>query len=269
MLVDERAKFDARLGLIARELPRVSEQILERRPKQAGITGRRQGILDRPRHGAMLVGSRQSFRNSARQRRHVNPHAVHLRPSHARQRQQIIDQLSHPLGGFPDVLQVLSTLIIELLRAVFDQRLAETVDAAQWRAQIMSHGITEGLELVIRVLRCDLGLPQRYVGTQAHFERSQALGKKAGRLDDECRPLGSRREQLNQRFMVHHRHLDDTDAVTGGLASQFVRLRKRRLAGPRQIVAEHRRIALCHDVADARFSGSAHDAHFFNVTVVP
>ena len=63
---------------------------------------------------------------------------------------QVLDQTVHACGGGADARQVLAAVLIESLRAVLQQHVAEAVDGEQRGAQIVRHGIGEGLELAIR-----------------------------------------------------------------------------------------------------------------------
>jgi hypothetical protein len=54
-----------------------------------------------------------------------------------REIQEVVDQYSHPLGRGTDAMEVTLPLIVEPLRAVFEQGVAEAVDAPKRRAQIV------------------------------------------------------------------------------------------------------------------------------------
>ena len=67
-------------------------------------------------------------------RRQVQGAAHQFAARDPRQIEQVVDQLRHLLGRFPDIAQVLLARVVELVGIVLQQRLAETVDAAQRRA---------------------------------------------------------------------------------------------------------------------------------------
>ncbi len=67
----------------------------------------------------------------------------------AREREDAVDQLRHALGAVHDAPQVVAPHLVELVAAVLDERVAEAGDAAQRGAQIMGHGVGEGLQLAV------------------------------------------------------------------------------------------------------------------------
>jgi hypothetical protein len=75
--------------------------------------------------------------------------AFHLRAGHAGQVQQIVNEPAHPLrsGDYP--LKGIPAFSVEFVRVVFKQRLAESCNAPEGRAQVMGHGIAEGLKLPV------------------------------------------------------------------------------------------------------------------------
>lgn len=70
--------------------------------------------------------------------------SVHVAAGDAAEGEQVVDQLAHALGGGADAAQVVLACGIELIFAVFEEGLAEAVDAAQGGAEVMGYGVAEG-----------------------------------------------------------------------------------------------------------------------------
>ena len=90
----------------------------------------------------------------------------HLHPGHAGQLQQVVDERRHALAGGTYTLQGIASGIAQLGRVVLQQHLAEPVDAAEWRPQVVRHRVGERVELAVGRLQF----------RRAFFELPGALG---------------------------------------------------------------------------------------------
>src|SRR5260370_39578494 len=68
---------------------------------------------------------------------------TNLGARHTGEIQEVVNQHSHSLSCCTDALKMLFSLIIEPLGIVFEQGYAETIDAAQRRAQVVGDGVGE------------------------------------------------------------------------------------------------------------------------------
>ena len=82
------------------------------------------------------------------QRAEVDPLAAQLAARDPRQRQEVVDQLGHPLRRVADPGQVAPALDVEPVAVVLGQRLAEPVDRAQRGAQVVGDRVAERLQLL-------------------------------------------------------------------------------------------------------------------------
>ena len=87
-------------------------------------------------------------------------HGLHrkLPTAHARELQQVIDELSHPLRGDANARQQVLAVVVEHCLIVLDERLAEAVNRAQRGAQVVGDGVAERLQLFVGRLNFE-GVP--------------------------------------------------------------------------------------------------------------
>ena len=71
----------------------------------------------------------------------------HVAARDPREHEQVVDELRHALRGGADAGEVVRRLAVEPVAVVLQQREAEAVERAQRRAQVVRHGVAEGLEL--------------------------------------------------------------------------------------------------------------------------
>ena len=146
------ADFDAGLGRLRSELPRVSDEILEGDPQQMRVSFGKHPVPDRDFHGAAGLALLQLAHHLLRDLAEVHRPALERPARHAGELEQILDQLAHVLrrGAYPR--QVALCLVRKVLGKILEQRLAEPVDRAQGCAQVVGHRIGERLELPVRRL---------------------------------------------------------------------------------------------------------------------
>src|ERR1700682_3249377 len=75
---------------------------------------------------------------------------MNFRTRHLCEIQQIVDQRSHSLRRGADAMQMGLALLWKNLIAVFQKGLAESINAAQRRAQVMRNRIAKGLQFFVR-----------------------------------------------------------------------------------------------------------------------
>src|SRR5881296_2355760 len=100
-------------------------------------------VRDRKGDLAVRVGLFQVSGDGAGQRAQVDRLSPHFLAGDARQIQQVVDQLTHPLSSLANTSQIVLALEAQLVAEVFEQRQAEAVDAPEGRAQVMRDGVAE------------------------------------------------------------------------------------------------------------------------------
>src|SRR6266851_5163362 len=123
-------KLDSRLRLFPGELPRVAEQVVEHHPQQPRITFGREPLRDYAFDAALRLSIVKVRQDGFRHRAEVHLLMAHLAAADARQVQEIVDQLSHALGGRADAPEIVLGLSVQLTAVVLHQRRAEAIDAA-------------------------------------------------------------------------------------------------------------------------------------------
>ena len=179
-----RAHLDRGVIATAGELPGVVEQVLERDAQQPWVARGAQVGRNRDGHLARRRLPPELGDDLRCEIAEIDALGLHVGARDLRQRQDVVDQLAHPLGRVADALDVPSGLRRQGRPGVLDQRLAEAVDAAQRRTQIVRDRVAERLELAVCVL-------QRAVGrfTPAHLPREQ---HKARREQEHAQRHGAR-----------------------------------------------------------------------------
>ena len=104
-------------------------------------------------HVPPLIGVPHLLHDRLRKRCHVHrPHLQGL-PAHAREHQEVVDELAHPFGILSDPREERLPVGRQRAAIVLEQRLREAVDGAQRGAQVVRHGVAEALELGVRRLQ--------------------------------------------------------------------------------------------------------------------
>ena len=91
---------------------------------------------------------------------------------------------AHAAGRVPDPVEVAARLVVEHRAGVLDQRLAEAVDAAQRRAQVVRDRVAERLELAVGVVQRAL---DQLVAPDLAREQRMAGRSGAGCRDERAR----------------------------------------------------------------------------------
>ncbi len=129
-----------------------------------------------------------------RQRAEIHRLVSHLPASDAREIEQGVDQLPHALGGRADTIQVVPTLLIQLVPGFREQRRAEAVHRPQRGAQVVRHRIGKRLQLAVGLLQ--FGRPLAH----AHGQRVPLglhSGQQLGALDSQRRQTGELGQQVD------------------------------------------------------------------------
>src|SRR5882762_7553162 len=145
--------FDAGLGRLRGELPRVSYKVIEGGPQQMRIAFGAHPVPDRDFHRAAGLALLQLAHHLSRDLGKVHRPALERPAGYARELEQILDQLGHVLRRGADPRQVALCVTGKVLGKIVEQGLAEPVDRAQGRAQVVGHRIGELLELPVRRLQ--------------------------------------------------------------------------------------------------------------------
>src|SRR5580658_10459869 len=89
---------------------------------------------------------------------------MQLRQSKAREGEQIVDEMRHTLRGRAHSSEMAFPQRVELVGVVFEEGLAEAVDAPQRRAQIVGDRVTKGFELAVDGVGRDVRAPEALLG---------------------------------------------------------------------------------------------------------
>ena len=79
----------------------------------------------------------------------VDRFAAELGAADAREREEVVDELAHALCAGAHPAEVVAPSLVEAVAVVLEQRLAEAVDRAQRRAQVVRDRVAERLELLV------------------------------------------------------------------------------------------------------------------------
>ena len=114
-LVD--ADLDPRGRDLARELPRVADEVVDQRRARARVGVRLAAWSGAIELDARAPGRRRRARaiGCAHDRSEVDALAAQLAARHARQREQRVDQRAHPSGARADVVEAVAALGVELV----------------------------------------------------------------------------------------------------------------------------------------------------------
>ena len=143
------ADFDTGLVRLCGELPRVSDQVIEGGPQQVRVALGVHPVPDRDFNRAAGLALLQLAHHLSRDLAQVHSPALERPARHAGELEQILDQLGHVLRRGAYSRQVALCIAGKVVGKIVDQRLAEPVDRAQRRAQVVGHRIGEGLELPV------------------------------------------------------------------------------------------------------------------------
>src|SRR5882762_3527385 len=127
-IVAETADLYAWLVRLCRELPRIPDQVLERRPQQPRIRVRTHAVPDGDVDLALWLTALQLVHHLPGQLAHVGVAPLEAAARYAREVEQVLDQLPHALRGGTDARQIALCLFRHILREVLHQRLAKAVD---------------------------------------------------------------------------------------------------------------------------------------------
>jgi hypothetical protein len=100
-------------------------------------------------------------------KRHID--AIHLGATHARQTQQIGDQLVHAIGGFLDRLHAGTFRLVQAREAAALEDFRKRGDVAQRRAQIVRDRVSERLEFALSGLQRPCALRQKLLELGVHL----------------------------------------------------------------------------------------------------
>src|ERR1700733_1972947 len=144
-----RRQIDPRIRLVAREFPRVTQEILEEDFHEAPVCVEDESLRDHGLHTAIRVALRQLAENLGRHAREVRTLRSRLDLTHTRPLQEIVDELTHALGRGADPFEVVLALWAQARGMILEQNETQAVDRTQRRAKVVGDRVAEGLELTI------------------------------------------------------------------------------------------------------------------------
>jgi hypothetical protein len=147
------AELDAGIGRLRRELPRVSEQVLQDVRQQAHVPAHRVRFVHRDSHGARGLGFVQALQHRARDRGNVHRLVQELGVRDVGERQQSVREVGHQLYSGANAVQVVAAFLIEVLRQPQLELRAESVDGRQRRTQVVRERVRELAQVVVAFLQ--------------------------------------------------------------------------------------------------------------------
>ena len=144
-----RAELDPRPRLLGGVFPAVAQQILERDAQQGRIGASLEPRGDHEFHSPGRIRALQLGDDLPRHAAHVHNLGAHLDASDPCEFQQIVDQGRHALAGGAHAAQRILSRLVQLGGVVFQQYLAEPIDAAQRGAEVVGHRVGERVELLV------------------------------------------------------------------------------------------------------------------------
>ena len=158
-----------------------SKQVLEQKFHHPGVRDgehlRRDDQLSRPVRGGLSATAQKMVR--AMGTRSIRERLTSPGAAQSREGEQAVDEPRHMLRGLtqmPDVGACSSGG--KVIGAILDQRLTESVNAPQWRPQVMGHRITECFKLLVRRVGRGIGAAQSAFrpGALGDFETQHLVG---------------------------------------------------------------------------------------------
>src|SRR4029077_18692519 len=125
-------------------------EILEDSVEQMRVALGAHPVPHRDFYGAVRLALLQIVDYLSRDLAQVHLAALQLPARNAREVEQAFDQQPHLLGGAAYPVEIAPSGLGQMLGEIVDERLAESVDRAQRRAQVVGHRVGERLELLVR-----------------------------------------------------------------------------------------------------------------------
>ena len=111
----------------AGELPGVLQQVLQDDAQQPRVSYRFELLGDDEIHLALRIALAQLGGDLAGQRGQVHRLAGEFGAGHAREVEQVVDQLPHALGGLLDALQIVPALVVQPIGVLRKEGGAEAI----------------------------------------------------------------------------------------------------------------------------------------------
>jgi len=124
-------KNNASVGLLACKLPGIGQKIFQRDPDKGTVAGGQKVFLDLCFHLTAFIRRFEFIKDFLNHLTDVNAFGPHLRAGELGKIQKVIYDAAHLLRGRADSLQGIFAFSVELVGAVFEPALAETLNAAQ------------------------------------------------------------------------------------------------------------------------------------------
>ncbi len=147
------AKLDARGGLLTRELPGIGQQVMKRDFQQLTVSLGSGAFHDGKLHFSIRFAVAQVLRYGGRKGAQIHAFPVNLVARQARQPKQTFDQLTHPPRRRLHTTKIIAPLRVEFFQVILHERLAEAVNGAQRRPEIVRNRIGECFQFLVRRLR--------------------------------------------------------------------------------------------------------------------
>src|ERR1700722_19470483 len=191
------ADLDFGLRLRSRELDRVGKQINKNHPQHGAVSVTHRKRADLPGNIPSFGVLRELRDDLGDKRLQVYGAFSGLGTPDSGKAQQIIDQSSHPPGGFQDGLQVMTGFFVQGGSRLLLQQFGVADDMAKRRAQIMRYRIGERFQLPVGRLQFDgvfcqfsLGAPKIFLNPVPN--RTEAgNGESPNRKNEEIRQVSA------------------------------------------------------------------------------
>src|SRR5262249_11465118 len=122
------AEFDPGVRLSPRELPRIVEQVLDRRAEERAVALLGQSLVDDDLDDSIRLRFLEPPDGRTRERAQVHALMADADARDTAQVEQAVDEPAHVLGGLAHAPEVLLRLGIERLAVVLEERVAEAID---------------------------------------------------------------------------------------------------------------------------------------------
>src|SRR5215470_8383658 len=141
--------LDFSLLSCARELHRIGKKIYKHKPQHRAVSIERRQSADFPGNLSPLGIPPHLTQRFLQELLETYKRFLCLRSADSGKGQQIVDEITHPFGGFKNCLHVAAALFIYDRRNLFLEKLRISSDVPQRRSEVVRNGVGECLEFLV------------------------------------------------------------------------------------------------------------------------
>src|SRR5436309_14067479 len=138
--------------MLSGKFPRIRQKILQRHPKEPAISARRQSFCNYKLHLPFRLGFLQLRGDASYRAAEIDGLSFHLASGYPREIEHVINELRHPLASIADPVQIVFSLLVQILPIVLQDGLTKTINRSKRRAEVVRYRITECLKLLVNGL---------------------------------------------------------------------------------------------------------------------